>query len=38
MKIEATVLLDRYTTLGAGGPAKAFAKPTSLEEIEESLK
>ena len=37
MKIEATVSLGRYTTLGAGGPAKAFAKPTSLEEIEESL-
>ena len=37
MKIEATVSLGRYTTLGAGGPAKAFTKPTSLEEIEESL-
>jgi UDP-N-acetylmuramate dehydrogenase len=37
VKIEATVSLGRYTTLGAGGPAKAFAKPTSLEEIEESL-
>ena len=37
MKIEAGVSLGRYTTLGAGGPAKAFAKPTTLEEIEESL-
>ena len=37
MKIEAAVSLGRYTTLGAGGPAKAFAKPTTLEEIEESL-
>ena len=37
MKIETTVSLGRYTTLGAGGPAKAFARPTSLQEIEESL-
>src|SRR4029450_9887068 len=37
LKIEATVSIGRYTTLGAGGPAKALAKPTSLEEIEESL-
>jgi UDP-N-acetylmuramate dehydrogenase len=37
VKIEADVLLGRYTTLGAGGPAKAFAKPTALEEVEESL-
>src|SRR4029450_7012562 len=36
-KSEATVSIGRYTTLGAGGPAKALAKPTSLEEIEESL-
>jgi len=37
VKIETTVSLGRYTTLGAGGPAKAFARPTSLREIEESL-
>jgi UDP-N-acetylenolpyruvoylglucosamine reductase len=37
VKLEAAVSLGRYTTLGAGGPAKAFAKPTTLEEIEESL-
>jgi UDP-N-acetylmuramate dehydrogenase len=37
VKIEAEVSLGRYTTLGAGGSAKAFAKPTTLEEIEESL-
>jgi UDP-N-acetylenolpyruvoylglucosamine reductase len=37
VKIEAAVSLGRYTTLGAGGPAKAFAKPTTLEEIEGSL-
>jgi UDP-N-acetylenolpyruvoylglucosamine reductase len=37
VKIETTVSLGRFTTLGAGGPAKAFARPTSLQEIEESL-
>jgi UDP-N-acetylenolpyruvoylglucosamine reductase len=37
VKIETTVSLGRHTTLGAGGPAKAFARPTSLQEIEESL-
>jgi UDP-N-acetylenolpyruvoylglucosamine reductase len=37
VKIETTVSLGRYTTLGAGGPAKAFARPTSLQEIKESL-
>jgi UDP-N-acetylenolpyruvoylglucosamine reductase len=37
VKIETMVSLGRYTTLGAGGPAKAFATPTSLQEIEESL-
>jgi UDP-N-acetylmuramate dehydrogenase len=37
VKIETTVSLGRYTTLGAGGPAKAFARPTSLQEIEEAL-
>jgi UDP-N-acetylenolpyruvoylglucosamine reductase len=37
VKIETTVSLGRYTTLGAGGPAKAFARPTSLQEIEGSL-
>ncbi|MGN6430467.1 MAG: UDP-N-acetylmuramate dehydrogenase [Gaiellaceae bacterium] len=37
MKIEEAVPLGRYTTLGAGGPAKAFTKPTTHEEVEESL-
>jgi UDP-N-acetylmuramate dehydrogenase len=37
VKIEEGEPLGRYTTLGAGGPARAFAKPTTLEEVEESL-
>jgi UDP-N-acetylmuramate dehydrogenase len=37
VKIEEDEPLGRYTTLGAGGPARAFAKPTTLEEVEESL-
>jgi UDP-N-acetylmuramate dehydrogenase len=37
VNIEEAVPLGRYTTLGAGGPARALAKPTTLEEVEESL-
>jgi UDP-N-acetylmuramate dehydrogenase len=37
VKIESEVALGRYTTLGAGGPARAFARPTSVEEIGEAL-
>src|SRR5262249_10822620 len=37
VNIETAVPLGRYTTLGAGGPALAFAKPTTLEEVEEAL-
>ena len=37
MKLEEGVALSRYTTLGAGGPAKAFARPESIEELEEAL-
>ena len=37
MKIEEAVPLGRYTTLGAGGSARALAKPTTLEEVEQSL-
>ena len=37
MKIEQGVALSRFTTLGAGGPAKAFARPESVEELEEAL-
>ena len=37
MNIEAGVALSRYATLGAGGPAAAFARPESVEEVEEAL-
>jgi len=32
------VNLSRYTTLGTGGPATAFALPTTVEEVEETLR
>jgi UDP-N-acetylenolpyruvoylglucosamine reductase len=38
MRIEEEVLLSRFTTLGTGGPARAFARPESLEELEETLR
>ncbi len=38
MKIEENVALSRYTTLGTGGPARAFARPTSVAELEEALR
>ncbi len=37
MKIEEGVALGSYTTLGAGGPATAFARPESLDELEQAL-
>jgi UDP-N-acetylenolpyruvoylglucosamine reductase len=37
MKIEESVPLARFTTLGTGGPARAFARPETLEELEEAL-
>jgi UDP-N-acetylmuramate dehydrogenase len=38
MRIEEDVELSRYTTLGTGGPARAFARPESLAELEELLR
>jgi UDP-N-acetylmuramate dehydrogenase len=38
MKIEAGVELSRFTTLGTGGPARAFARPESEAEVEELLR
>jgi UDP-N-acetylenolpyruvoylglucosamine reductase len=35
--IEEGVELARYTTLGTGGPARAFARPESEAEVEELL-
>ena len=37
MKIEEGVPLARFTTIGTGGPARAFAQPGSLAELEEAL-
>ena len=37
MRIEESVPLARYTTLGTGGPARAFARPETLEELDEAL-
>ena len=37
MKIEERVALSRYTTLGTGGPARAFARPESASELERAL-
>lgn len=34
---EEGVALSRFTTLGTGGPARAFARPGTLEELEEAL-
>ena len=37
MKIEEHVPLARLTTVGVGGPAKAFTTPESVPELEEAL-
>jgi UDP-N-acetylenolpyruvoylglucosamine reductase len=34
---EEGVALSRFTTLGTGGPARAFARPGTLAELEEAL-
>jgi UDP-N-acetylmuramate dehydrogenase len=36
--VERGVALSRYTTLGTGGPARAFARPGSIAELEELLR
>ncbi|MEP6976573.1 MAG: UDP-N-acetylmuramate dehydrogenase [Thermoleophilia bacterium] len=37
MKVERDVELARFTTLGTGGPARAFARPESVEALREAL-
>jgi UDP-N-acetylmuramate dehydrogenase len=37
VKIEERVPLARHTTLGTGGPARWFARPETLRELEEAL-
>jgi UDP-N-acetylenolpyruvoylglucosamine reductase len=38
MRIERDVSLSRFTTLGTGGPARAFARPESTEALQEALR
>jgi UDP-N-acetylenolpyruvoylglucosamine reductase len=38
VNVEEGVELARYTTLGTGGPARAFARPDSEREVEELLR
>jgi len=38
MNIEEGIELSRFTTLGTGGAAKAFARPESVGEVEEALR
>jgi UDP-N-acetylenolpyruvoylglucosamine reductase len=38
MKIESGVPLAKLTTIGTGGPAKAFARPRSTAELEDALR
>jgi UDP-N-acetylmuramate dehydrogenase len=37
VRLEENVSLSRFTTLGTGGPARAFARPESLDELHEAL-
>jgi UDP-N-acetylmuramate dehydrogenase len=37
MNLEQNVALARFTTLGTGGPAVAFARPESVAELQETL-
>jgi UDP-N-acetylenolpyruvoylglucosamine reductase len=37
VKLDDGVALSRFTTLGTGGPARAFARLETLEELEEAL-
>jgi UDP-N-acetylenolpyruvoylglucosamine reductase len=37
VKVEEAVDLARFTTIGTGGPARAFARPRTLAELEEAL-
>jgi UDP-N-acetylmuramate dehydrogenase len=38
VKVEHDVPLSRFTTLGTGGPARAFARPETVGEVEELLR
>jgi len=38
VRVEEGVLLSRFTTIGTGGAARAFARPGTLAELEEALR
>jgi UDP-N-acetylenolpyruvoylglucosamine reductase len=38
MTIEEGIALSRFTTLGTGGPARAFARPHTLAELQDALR
>ena len=38
VELEEGVELSRFTTLGTGGPARAFARPESVAEVEQLLR
>lgn len=38
MNLEERVALSRFTTIGTGGPARYFARPETLAELEEALR
>ena len=38
MNVSEQVSLSRFTTLGTGGPARAFARPETLDELVEALR
>ena len=38
MNVDEDVALARYTTLGTGGPARAFARPESERDVDELLR
>jgi UDP-N-acetylenolpyruvoylglucosamine reductase len=38
VKIDEGVRLSRFTTLGTGGPARAFARPETVEELQSALR
>jgi UDP-N-acetylmuramate dehydrogenase len=38
MRIDEGVALARHTTIGTGGPARAFARPETLPELEQALR
>ena len=37
MKLEEGVRLARFTTIGTGGPARAFARPETVDELRDAL-